>query len=83
MSPTGLYMRLAELRNVSPSSARCCLAPARRLALALTDCPCPPLVTLLDSINRYVDADGSATEVYPANPNGSPLGIAAMCSEDG
>ena len=32
---------------------------------------------------RYVDADGAQTEVYPANPNGSPLGIAGMCSENG
>ncbi|PNH02126.1 putative phosphoribosylformylglycinamidine synthase, chloroplastic/mitochondrial [Tetrabaena socialis] len=32
---------------------------------------------------KYVDADANATEVYPANPNGSPLGIAALCSENG
>lgn len=32
---------------------------------------------------RYVDDDGSPTEVYPLNPNGSPLGIAGICSEDG
>lgn len=32
---------------------------------------------------RYVDADAQQTEVYPANPNGSPMGIAALCSEDG
>ncbi|GLC44010.1 hypothetical protein PLESTB_000219600 [Pleodorina starrii] len=32
---------------------------------------------------QYVDADAQPTEVYPANPNGSPLGIAALCSEDG
>ena len=32
---------------------------------------------------RYVDAEGTATEKYPFNPNGSPLGIAAMCSADG
>jgi phosphoribosylformylglycinamidine synthase len=32
---------------------------------------------------RYVDADAQPTEVYPANPNGSPMGIAALCSEDG
>lgn len=30
-----------------------------------------------------MDADANTTEVYPANPNGSPLGIAALCSEDG
>ncbi|BFZ24618.1 hypothetical protein BsWGS_27657 [Bradybaena similaris] len=32
---------------------------------------------------RYVDDNGSPTEVYPLNPNGSPLGIAGICSEDG
>lgn len=32
---------------------------------------------------RYVDADGATTEQYPFNPNGSPLGIAALTSADG
>jgi len=32
---------------------------------------------------KYVDDDNNPTEVYPFNPNGSPLGIAALCSEDG
>lgn len=32
---------------------------------------------------RYVDDAGAPTEVYPMNPNGAPLGIAALCSEDG
>jgi phosphoribosylformylglycinamidine synthase len=32
---------------------------------------------------RYIDDDGKATEAYPFNPNGSPLGIAGLCSEDG
>ncbi len=32
---------------------------------------------------KYVDDENVATEVYPFNPNGSPLGIAALCSEDG
>lgn len=32
---------------------------------------------------RYVDNHGDKTEVYPANPNGSPEGIAGICSEDG
>lgn len=32
----------------------------------------------------YVDPyDGDRTEVYPYNPNGSPLGITALCSPDG
>nr|XP_037277136.1 phosphoribosylformylglycinamidine synthase-like [Rhipicephalus microplus]XP_037277137.1 phosphoribosylformylglycinamidine synthase-like [Rhipicephalus microplus]XP_037277138.1 phosphoribosylformylglycinamidine synthase-like [Rhipicephalus microplus] len=32
---------------------------------------------------RYVDDEGHATEEYPLNPNGSPRGIAALCSDDG
>ncbi|CAM9937828.1 unnamed protein product [Phaeothamnion confervicola] len=32
---------------------------------------------------RYVDDAGAATEAYPFNPNGSPGGITALCSEDG
>ena len=32
---------------------------------------------------RYCDDEGKETEEYPFNPNGSPLGIAALCSEDG
>jgi len=36
------------------------------------------LVTL-----RYVDHRGSATEVYPYNPNGSPEGITGLTSDDG
>ncbi|KAF9602091.1 hypothetical protein IFM89_024858 [Coptis chinensis] len=31
---------------------------------------------------RYCD-DGKTTEVYPFNRNGSPLGVAALCSPDG
>ncbi len=32
---------------------------------------------------RYVDDEGNFTETYPFNPNGSPLGITALCTEDG
>jgi len=32
---------------------------------------------------RYVDNHGDPTEIYPANPNGSPLGITGVTSEDG
>jgi len=32
---------------------------------------------------RYVDDEGEPTERYPFNPNGSPAGIAALCSPDG
>lgn len=32
---------------------------------------------------RFVDPKGTPTEQYPYNPNGSPQGIAALCSPDG
>ncbi len=32
---------------------------------------------------RYVDNRGQVTERYPLNPNGSPGGVAGLCSEDG
>ncbi|CAA3006804.1 probable phosphoribosylformylglycinamidine synthase, chloroplastic mitochondrial [Olea europaea subsp. europaea] len=32
---------------------------------------------------KYSDDDGNPTEVYPFNLNGSPLGVAAICSPDG
>ena len=32
---------------------------------------------------RYVDNRGKITEVYPLNPNGSPLGIAGVTTPDG
>jgi phosphoribosylformylglycinamidine synthase len=31
----------------------------------------------------YADDDGEATEKYPYNPNGSPEGMAGLCSPDG
>eukprot|EP00741_Cyanophora_paradoxa_P009030 tig00001437_g8743.t1 len=32
---------------------------------------------------RYVDDENEPTTVYPFNPNGSPLGVASLCSLDG
>ena len=32
---------------------------------------------------RYVEGDGSVATRYPANPNGSPAGIAGVCTPDG
>ena len=32
---------------------------------------------------RYIESDGSAATAYPANPNGSPDGIAGLSSDDG
>jgi phosphoribosylformylglycinamidine synthase len=32
---------------------------------------------------RFVDDDSQVTEAYPFNPNGSPRGVAGLCSLDG
>ncbi len=32
---------------------------------------------------RFIDNESNVTEIYPNNPNGSPNGIAALCSPDG
>jgi phosphoribosylformylglycinamidine synthase len=32
---------------------------------------------------RYVDGHGAVATTYPANPNGSPGGLAALCNADG
>jgi phosphoribosylformylglycinamidine synthase len=32
---------------------------------------------------RFTDDSGEITEAYPHNPNGSPFGIAGLCSSDG
>ena len=52
-----------------------CLFPDQSVAAAVAAGAQAPL--------RYVDDDGAATERYPFNPNGSPDGIAALCSPCG
>ena len=49
-----------------------------------------PKPDMLNEINekglapvRYVNDSNEITESYPFNPNGSPLGITALCSENG
>jgi phosphoribosylformylglycinamidine synthase len=37
----------------------------------------------VDVALRYVTGDGRVAEAYPANPNGSPDGIAGVSSRDG
>ncbi|MBI5621911.1 phosphoribosylformylglycinamidine synthase [Candidatus Falkowbacteria bacterium] len=50
---------------------------------------CPDPTLLADITARhltpllYCDHQGTATETYPFNPNGSPMGIAGLCSADG
>ncbi|MDH4224586.1 MAG: phosphoribosylformylglycinamidine synthase subunit PurQ [Deltaproteobacteria bacterium] len=43
----------------------------------------PSLVTNGLAPLRYCDGDGNPTEDYPQNPNGSPLGVAALCNPAG
>ena len=49
--------------------------------------PNPSHLEVVESKNlaplRYVDDNNNATIEYPMNPNGSPNGIAGLCSEDG
>lgn len=49
--------------------------------------PCPKVkdMMLKDRLApiRYVDDAGEVTQSYPFNPNGSPDGIAGLCSADG
>ena len=42
-----------------------------------------PLSSLRTVSARYTDNHHHVTERYPFNPNGSPEGVAAMCSDDG
>jgi phosphoribosylformylglycinamidine synthase len=49
--------------------------------------PCPTIKVVVQAKNLvplvYVDSENNPTEKYPFNPNGSVLGIAALCSPDG
>ncbi|MCK9530021.1 MAG: phosphoribosylformylglycinamidine synthase, partial [Gammaproteobacteria bacterium] len=47
-----------------------------------TDAPAHALREHLACV-RYVDNYGDPTEVYPANPNGSPLGLTGLTTRDG
>jgi phosphoribosylformylglycinamidine synthase len=50
-------------------------------------CPDPAALKEIESKNlapiRFADNRGMITEDYPSNPNGSVLGITALCSPDG
>lgn len=52
-----------------------CLLPDEDVEARVLDNDLAPL--------RYADPHGRATQMYPHNPNGSPHGIAALCSGDG
>jgi phosphoribosylformylglycinamidine synthase len=49
-----------------------------KFASAAAQQACQPLVAL-----RYVDNRGRVSRNYPANPNGTPVGIAALTTTDG
>ena len=50
-------------------------------------CPLPSQIEAIEAQLlapiRYIDDEGDITEAYPFNPNGSPRGIASLCSPDG
>lgn len=52
-----------------------CDIPSQKLLHRILDNGMAPI--------RYVDMDGNPTMTYPFNPNGSPHGIAGLCSADG
>jgi len=43
----------------------------------------PQAIDRVEVALRYVDAAGQATERYPENPNGSPMGICGLTTADG
>ncbi|MDC1288129.1 phosphoribosylformylglycinamidine synthase subunit PurQ, partial [Gammaproteobacteria bacterium] len=47
------------------------------------DCSSSELLERELACLRYVDAEGSASEIYPLNPNGSELGLNGFSNEDG
>ena len=57
-------------------------------SLARTILRCRHLIMLMCSAfaggaRRYCSPEGNETQIYPFNPNGSPEGIAALCSPNG
>jgi phosphoribosylformylglycinamidine synthase len=40
-------------------------------------------INAVQAAMRFVDHHGQATEAYPYNPNGSPLGLTSVTNEDG
>ncbi|MGI9303703.1 MAG: phosphoribosylformylglycinamidine synthase, partial [Gammaproteobacteria bacterium] len=60
------------------------IAVAHGEGRAAFDCETPQDVLQAGKVAlRYVDNHGDATERYPHNPNGSPLGIAGLSNDDG
>jgi len=47
------------------------------------DCSSSELLERELACLRYVDAEGSSSEIYPLNPNGSELGLNGFSNEDG
>nr|XP_032640605.1 phosphoribosylformylglycinamidine synthase [Chelonoidis abingdonii] len=69
--PTGGSARLSPFS----SAPGCMRFHSPKVLAAVTSGGLAPL--------RYVDDQGQPTQEYPLNPNGSPLGIAGLCSPDG
>ncbi len=76
-SPALMFKGMADLVfgiHVDHGEGRL-IFPDPDLQATLVDQNLTPLV--------YVDDDGRPTERYPFNPNGSPAGLAGLCSPDG
>ncbi|MCB2217664.1 MAG: phosphoribosylformylglycinamidine synthase [Desulfobulbaceae bacterium] len=76
-SPALMFKGMADLVfgiHVDHGEGRL-IFPDPDLQATLVDQNLTPLV--------YVDDDGRSTERYPFNPNGSPAGLAGLCSPDG
>jgi phosphoribosylformylglycinamidine synthase len=76
-SPALMFKGMADLVfgiHVDHGEGRL-IFPDPDLQATLVDQKLTPLV--------YVDDDGRPTERYPFNPNGSPAGLAGLCSPDG
>jgi phosphoribosylformylglycinamidine synthase len=59
---------------VSHGEGRACFSGSADLRIVEQSC---------QVVMRYVEADGSSAEVYPANPNGSPSGVTGFTNADG
>jgi phosphoribosylformylglycinamidine synthase len=73
----------ALLQGMAGSRLPIAVAHGEGRAEFATDSGAAELISLKQVAFRYVDNHGRIATTYPANPNGSPQGIAAITSADG
>jgi phosphoribosylformylglycinamidine synthase len=73
----------ALLEGMAGSRLPIAVAHGEGRAEFATDAAAAELIGLRQVAFRYVDNQGRVAVTYPANPNGSPQGIAAITSADG